>query len=306
MYSNSINKEDEVNFVIEESTKIIDIIKHPKFRGFGQFIFPTTDRNPNANTTVNNIDYLLPYHSNINTETTIKVTNYMIHSVNNNQTIFYHLYSEKEKRLDISKQDTGLFFFRGKPNAPFAIVIAGGGFSYVGSIHEGFPHALEISQKGYNVFVLQYRTNSARKACKDLARAISFIFKNKDILNVSTSNYSLWGGSAGARVAAYLGSYGTRAFKEDNLPKPAVVVMQYTGHFEYSDIEPATFAIVGENDWIVDWRVMEARINKLKENGVETEFHLYPNLGHGFGLGIDTSAKGWIGDAINFWDKQIK
>ena len=39
--------------------------------------------------------------------------------------------------------------------------------------------------------------------------------------------------------------------------------------------------------------------------GIETEFHKYPNLGHGFGLGIDTVAEGWIDDAIAFWERQM-
>ena len=31
----------------------------------------------------------------------------------------------------------------------------------------------------------------------------------------------------------------------------------------------------------------------------------YAGVGHGFGLGIGTSAEGWIADAIQFWAKQI-
>ena len=45
-------------------------------------------------------------------------------------------------------------FFRGRPGAPFAVICPGGGFSYVGSIHEGFPHALALSRMGYNAFVV--------------------------------------------------------------------------------------------------------------------------------------------------------
>jgi hypothetical protein len=41
----------------------------------------------------------------------------------------------------------------GRPGAPFAVVCPGGGFSYVGSVHEGFPHAAAISSKGLNAFV---------------------------------------------------------------------------------------------------------------------------------------------------------
>ena len=36
---------------------------------------------------------------------------------------------EQQKRDDPSKNATGLFFFRGKPGAPFAGVCPGGGFS---------------------------------------------------------------------------------------------------------------------------------------------------------------------------------
>jgi hypothetical protein len=79
----------------------------------------------------------------------------------------------------------------GEPNAPFAIICPGGGFSYVVSIHEGFPHALEMSKKGYNAFVLQYRVGGADVACEDLAAA----------LRVDTKDYSVCGSSAGARMA---------------------------------------------------------------------------------------------------------
>ena len=34
-------------------------------------------------------------------------------------------------------------------------------------------------------------------------------------------------------------------------------------------------------------------------------FHLFPNLRHGFGLGIGTSAEGWERDAVKFWEKYI-
>jgi acetyl esterase/lipase len=50
---------------------------------------------------------------------------------------------------------------------------------------------------------------------------------------------------------------------------------------------------------------MERRINALKAAGIDTEFHSYPNLGHGFGLGIGTIAEDWINDAVAFWEKQM-
>ena len=41
------------------------------------------------------------------------------------------------------------------------------------------------------------------------------------------------GGSAGARLAAYLGSYGPARFGDDDVPGPGAIVMQYTGHSDH-------------------------------------------------------------------------
>lgn len=288
---------------VDSNTTVKEVIENPAFNGFGEYIFPLNRYSSYSNMKISNINSLLPYHTHINTDSTVEVINYIIDEVNSGEQIFYNIYSDEEKSEDSSKEDTGLFFFRGKENAPFAIICAGGGFSYVGSIHEAFPHALELSKQGYNAFVIQYRTDS-QEATEDLARAISFVFQNADNLKVSTDNYSLWGSSAGARMVAYIGTYGVQEFGGDNLPKPSAIIMAYTGHTDYSKDDPATFIVVGENDGIANPDIMERRANNLRNAGVDVEFHKYPNLGHGFGLGIGTSAEGWINDAIAFWNKE--
>lgn len=289
---------------VNENTTVQEVVENPAFNGFGEYIFPLDRYSSYSNMKISNINSLLPYHSHINTNSTIEVINYMINKVNNGEQIFYNIYSDEEKAQDSSKEDTGLFFFRGNENAPFAIICAGGGFSYVGSIHEAYPHALELSKQGYNAFVIQYRTDS-QEATEDLARAISYIFQNAEQLKVSTSNYSLWGSSAGARMVAYIGTYGVEEFGGANVPKPATIIMAYTGHTDYSESDPPTFIVVGEDDGIANPNTMERRANNLRNVGVDVEFHKYPNLGHGFGLGIGTSAEGWINDAIAFWNKYI-
>ncbi|MBC5738319.1 prolyl oligopeptidase family serine peptidase [Lawsonibacter faecis] len=297
-------KEDVISLTSETATA--DVVARPAFEGFGQFLFPLRYNTLNTGMTLSEIDSLLPYHDHIRVETTIDVLTAMEDNAVSGARIFYDIYSDVEKAADPIKENTGLFFFRGDPDAPFAIVSAGGGFSYVGSIHESFPHALELSRRGYNAFALQYRTGGADVACEDLAAAISFVFAHAGELGVSTECYSLWGGSAGARMAAYLGSYGPAAFGGDDLPRPGAVVMQYTGHSDYTKNDPPTYVCVGEDDGIASWRTMEQRTNHLKALGIETEFHKYPDLGHGFGLGIGTSAEGWLDDALAFWQTQIE
>jgi acetyl esterase/lipase len=286
---------------VTENTAVLDVINDPLFDGFGQFIFPTERGLPGSEIKLSGIGSLLPYHNNIDTDTTVGVINYMLGEVGAGKGIFYDIYTDGEKQADPSKENTGLFFFRGNPDAPFAIICAGGGFSYVGSIHESFPLALELSRKGYNAFAIQYRTGGVDAACEDLAAAISFVFDNADTLQVSTEGYSLWGGSAGARMAAYLGSYGAAEYGGDDVPRPAAVIMQYTGHTDFTENDPPTYACIGENDGIASPQTMEQRISDLKSLGIDTEFHVYPNLGHGFGLGLGTSAEGWWQDALAFW-----
>ncbi len=284
------------------TTKITEIIKDPIFENYGRLMFPLEDWYYSG-TTLGNIR--LTWYNNISSNKTVEVMNYFKNSVENKETIFFDIYTEEEKRKDSSKKDTGLFYFKGNPKQPFAICNAGGGFSYVGAIHDSFPHALEISKHGYHGFALIYRPNP-NLACEDLARAIQFIFENAKQLQIDTNHYSLWGGSAGARMAAWMGTYGTDYFIDKAYPKPSAVIMQYTGHQQYSPNDPATFAVCGENDWIANDQTMKKRLDIMKRLGIDTEFYSYPGLSHGFGLGIGTVAEGWIEKAILFWERQMK
>jgi acetyl esterase/lipase len=172
-----------------------------------------------------------------------------------------------------------LFFFRGKPGAPFAVIAPGGGFAYVGSLHEGFPYAVEISNRGYNAFVLKYRAgHGGAIATEDLAAAISYIFRNPGSLGVTTAHYSLWGSSAGARMVAAIGSHGTARFGGSEIPKPSALVILYTGHSDLASMEPPTFAAVGDGDEIAPPSIMERRVAALRRAGIEVEYHKYPAL----------------------------
>ena len=163
---------------------------------------------------------------------------------------------------------------------------------------------VEISKMGYNAFALIYRPG-AQTTCEDLSRAIDFIFENADELEVDTDGYSLWGGSAGGRMADWVGTYGTEYFGEKAYPKPAAVIVNYTGLSEVTGHEPPTYSAVGTSDGIANWRTMKARLDSMSEMGIPTQFHSYDGLSHGFGLGTGTVAEGWIGDAVEFWEDQM-
>jgi acetyl esterase/lipase len=286
---------------------IRDILHHPSFAGFGHLLLPWDDRAYDEDMRLVRISSLLPYHSHVDPEIVMSALNRMIDDAVSGETVFYSFYSEAQKQEQPARSNTGLFFFRGSRGAPFAVISPGGGFSYVGSVHEGFPYAEAISGKGYNAFVLRYRTGyGGTVATQDLAAALSYILRNADKLGVSTNAYSLWGSSAGARMAAAIGSHGAAKYGGGDVPKPSAIVMAYTAHSDYSSAEPPTFVVVGEQDGIAPPSIMERRVEALAKSGTEVEYHKYKGLGHGFGLGKGTSAEGWVFDAIRFWEKSIR
>jgi acetyl esterase/lipase len=281
-----------------------DLLRHPAFAGFAHLILPWDDRTYDEQLPLGRIGSLLPYHTHVDPETVAAGLNRMIDDAASGKTAFYRFYSDAQTQQEPAKGNTGLFFFRGRPGAPFAVIAPGGGFSYVASVHEGFPYAVAINSKGYNAFVLRYRAGQGGTvATRDMAAAISFILGNAASLGVGTTCYSLWGSSAGARMAASIGSHGVASYGGANAPKPSAVVMAYTGHSDYASAEPPTFVVAGEEDGIAPPAVMERRVEALRRSGTEVEYHRYKGLGHGFGLGVGTSAEGWVFDAIRFWEK---
>ena len=283
------------------------LLEHPAFAGFRHLLLPWDDRRYDRAMPLENIGSLLPYHRHVDPAVVISGLNRIVDDVSLGRTVLYDIYSDAQKQADPSRANTGLLFFRGKPGAPFAVIAPGGGFEYVASVHEGFPYATEISKRGYNAFVLKYRAGQGGAvATGDLAAALSHVVRNARSLGIATSGYSLWGSSAGARMVAAIGSHGTSRFGGVDLPRPSAVVTLYTGHSEVASTEPPTFVAVGDADAIAPPSIMERRVTALRAAGAEVEYHRYPGVGHGFGLGVGTPAEGWIADAVRFWAKQIE
>jgi acetyl esterase/lipase len=281
------------------------IVGHPAFKGFSLLMLPRENDTAYLDTPLRDVRSLMHYHSYVAPDIVVGALNHMIDEVNDGKTIFYDIYTEQQKQGDPAKKNTGIFFFRGKPGAPFAIVCPGGGFSYVGSLHEGFPVALEISKRKYNAFVIRYRIGSQQMATEDLAAAITYIFRNAATLGVSTENYSLWGGSAGARMVGNIALSGVSAYEGDDLPKPSTAVIAYTGQSSFSKDFPPTFMTVSANDSIANVSVVDSRVMNLRNAGVEVEYRRYRTAGHGFGLGTGTDAEGWLEHAVQFWEKHL-
>lgn len=284
-----------------ENSKVTDVMRDPAYGDYGHLIFPV-DIAISEDLELKDVEDILPWYSEVNPKKTVEIVNYMKDRVTDGEQIFYDIYSEEEKEADPAKEDTGLFFFQGDLGAKTAIVNAGGGFMYVAAMHDSFPQALELAKNGYNAFALIYRPG-ADTACEDLAKAIAYLHEHAQELQIDMTDYSLWGGSAGARMAAWLGSYGTAYFGEEEYPAPAAVIMQYTGLSSVTGHEAPTYACVGTSDYIASYESMEQYISRLRRNGTNAEIEVFTGLSHGFGLGEGTVADGWINRAMDFWQQ---
>ena len=289
---------------VTRDTLVRDVMDNPILEGHGRLLFPV-DRTIPADMTLEDVGDILIWYHDVNPDKTVEIVNSLGERAAAGDVVFYDIYTAEEKAADPDKEDTGLFFFRGEPGGKTAICSAGGGFVYVGAMQDSFPHALELSKNGYNAFALIYRPG-AQTACEDLARAIAFLHENAEELDIDMADYSLWGGSAGGRMAAWLGTYGTEEFGERACPRPAAVIMQYTGLSEVTGDEPPTYCCVGTSDGIAPYRVMEERVRRIRANGTDAEIEMFDGLPHGFGLGEGTVAEGWINRAIAFWEWQMQ
>lgn len=303
---NNSEQADPIGDYYHSQSTVSDVLNDPCFENFGRLLFPV-DRTVSSSMTLAQVSTPSVYmwYPYIQVEKTVEILNYLHSQAAKGEKVFYNIYSPEEMTVNPSKADTGIFVFKGNNGNPFAITNAGGGFAYVGAMHDSFPHSLELCKAGYTAFALIYRPDDPYS---DLARAITFIQENSEMLGVAKNNYSLWGGSAGARMAATLGNRSNLRQLTGNseVPQASAVIMQYTGYSSVSEFDAPTYNCVGSNDGIASWHTMQIRLQSLSVLGIPTEFHVYEGLGHGFGIGTGTVAEGWVNDAINFWEKNMK
>ena len=204
--SGPAGSEGTVIGAVNADTLIAEVVSNPLLENYGRVVFPISFNTPCSGDTLADVPDLLTWYSHVDTATTVDVIGDLLQRRANGETVFYSIYTEAEKVSDPTLKDTGLFVFPAQGHAAgkrprVAVCSAGGGFAYVASIHNSMPHALWLSRHSYTAFTLQYRPD-VRTGCEDLARAISFIHTHADEIGVDPECYSLWGGSAGARLAA--------------------------------------------------------------------------------------------------------
>ncbi len=138
--------------------------------------------------------------------------------------VYYNLYSKFERFSDPSKEDAGIYFFKGNPGGGFTICVEGAAEGEDFEKSPGFIHAWELSGTGNNAFVLKYRSGE-KAACEDLSRAIALIHENTEVMDVSVKDYALWGGNTGKKIISEVNRKGTAAFGTGSYPRSTSVII---------------------------------------------------------------------------------
>lgn len=300
-YRHGVDKATEVYNYFKATNTFKDVLEFPDFDGFSNLILPDTTKE-HLDYPLNMLSKIMTLHRNVKTINTLESLEFLANECKRGKQVFYSFYTDEEVSKDPSLHNTGLFFFRGKKNAPFAIVVPGG-YKYRTILHEGFPIAIPISRRGYNVFVLSYRIGEVTNGSEDLVKAIKYIQKNGARLGIKTDKYSLWGSSVGAQVIINVCH---KALKNQNYLKdlPSANILSYPLSFFPTKNDIPTFIVVGDQDKIVNSTILKSSVVNLKKNGIEADYLVMPRLGHGFGLGINQDSSvgvNWISRAVSFW-----
>ena len=125
--------------LITASESILDLMNHPAFAGFGQYLLPWDNRAYDENLLLKDISTLLPYHSHVDTDAVIAPINHLIDEVNDGKTIFYDFYTVQQKQEDPSKENTGLFFFEAGQVPPLPSFVRAEAFPMSAPFMKVFP-----------------------------------------------------------------------------------------------------------------------------------------------------------------------
>lgn len=300
------------------------IYKHPLWEGSGKNLY-----SPWSDDTVRDLTGFMSVRAlchwcGWDAEAAVDGMNYLIDCANAGKLQIMNIYSDEEIASHPEYAKAQAVFYQGCPDMPVAIVAAGGGYTQVCSMFEGFPYAEELNRAGYNVFVLKYRVGNdivigedvaeainpmVSEASKDMQALIRLISRSEGDLGIRLDGYSLWGSSAGGGlITAFAFGYEGKDYEALGIPEPAALILVYThaayiNQFEFSESDPPVYTIVGVGDAYGGDRIMDTVVPKMESAGMTVLYHKFGNYPHGSGLGVGTDAEGWIDEAMAFWEE---
>ena len=232
--------------------------------------------------------------------------------------------SYKKQLTYLAKKLYSVLALRQENKSKVAIVLAGGGYNCVCTLPEDIPVSVDLFKKGFTVFSFVYPTkNDAKEASNCLNSFISFLFKNQEKMNIDMEDYIIVGFSAGAHLAASIGT-NHLGVSSLGLVKPKLLVLAYPvitmkekaevgtknnllgtkpseEDIEKYSIEehissdyPNVFVWQCERDNVVDFSNSLLLVESLKKAEVDYRFESFNDDVHGYGIAKGKIADGWL------------
>lgn len=219
------------------------------------------------------------------------------------------------------------------------LVIPGGAYSAVCKEREGEPIGMAFMPYGYNAFVLKYscKKKPFPSHLIQASKAMKHIRDNAEKYNIDPEKVFAAGFSAGGHLAASLGTMWDKKeiYDEIDMPlgynKPNGMMLIYpvlSDHFGsfknllmkenpteeelamcnidnyVNENSSPAFIVHTSNDEVVPVKNSISLANKLAEQGIKFELHIFPDGPHGVALGNDVTRCGvekWENEAIAKW-----
>ena len=187
---------------------------------------------------------------------------------------------------------------------PAVVVCPGGAYKSLAWSHEGLDYCAFLNLNGFTAFLLKYRCPDRREAARaDAARAMRIIRARAGEFNVDPEKIGMIGSSAGAHLCAVTSAPADPVPYEpqdeiDAFPyRPNFTALIYpaylcgdtekltpTEEFAFGPEVPPTFIAQTQDDAVqvenaVTWFMA------LRRAQVPCEMHIWPEGGHGYGLG---------------------
>lgn len=188
---------------------------------------------------------------------------------------------------------------------PAVLVFPGGAYKFC-SDREAEPIALAYLAKGFNAFVLRYSLNDKAAfptPLNDAEKALRFIRDKADEFHTYPDKIAVCGFSAGGHLAAAVSTMSEEKPNACILGYPCI--LDSTSPILAKPVEsldryvtpntPPTFIFAARDDGCVPIKNSLRYADKLDENGVGFELHIFSHGDHGFSLATDTVCdKHWL------------
>jgi acetyl esterase/lipase len=244
------------------------------------------------------------------------------------------LYSHNKNDASGKNNDPMINVFLPKTSNGLAVIACpGGGYSGLQIENEGNSFAPYFNEQGIALIVLKYRLPNGLHdiPLADAERAMRLIKENAREWNINTQMTGIMGASAGGHLASTLATH----FSVDTRPcfqillYPVITMKSdftnvgsriallgeqpvdkliefYSNELQVTAGTPQAFIVLCDNDKVVSPQNSIRYYQALQKNGVQTELHIYPTGGHGWGISNGFKYKAQWTDALKFWLTEIR